>query len=184
MEYYIEHIVPSLLGCSAILLGILIPGGPVEKRDFSHISPMVLGTFNAFLTVLGIGSLVLVYFSLIGSKMAFMAAVFCGISYFLVYFLDLGKIFPVSPNKMPRTLFWIEVIGFILSIPLTVFALIYIFMTKEVGSVYKISSNATIVGLVVLIILLGVGVVVFATKSAMRKSPNQANPPDKPQNRT
>lgn len=97
MISYIGYSVVALLVLSTVLLGILVPGGPIEKRRFSHISPLVLGTFNTFLTVLGLVSLGLTYFSLKGNRWAFFAAAICGISYFLVYALDLGKIFPVSP---------------------------------------------------------------------------------------
>ena len=111
MENYIEYALAGLLGLSAVLLGMLIPGGPIENRDFSYIPPITLGIFNVFLTVLGIGSLAIVYFAFLGSKIAIMSSALCGISYFLVYALDLKKIFPVSPDKMPRSLFWIEVLG-------------------------------------------------------------------------
>ena len=174
MEHYLGYAVASLLGLSAVLLGILIPGGPIENRDFSHISPMTLGIFNIFLTVLGIGSLVLVYFAFVGSKIAVIAAAFCGISYFLVYVLDLVGIFPVSPDKMPRALFWIEVAGLILSIPLTLLSLIYLFMPNAGENVSWFSSETTLL-ILVAVIVLGVGIVIFATKSAMKRSPNKAN---------
>jgi hypothetical protein len=177
MENYIEYAVAGLLGLSAVLLGVLIPGGPIENRNFSHISPITLGIFNVFLTVLGIGSLALVYFSFVGSEIAFIAAALCGISYLLVYALDLGKVFPVSPDRMPRALFWIEVVGLILSIPLTFLSLIYLFMPKEGGNVSGISSGAMILVLAV-VSSFGVAIVIFATKSAMRQSPNKANQAD------
>ena len=115
--------VASLLVLSAVLLGILVPGGPIETRSFSHISPLILGAFNTFLTVLGIGSLALAYFAVKGKRWAILAAAFCGISYFLVYALDLGMIFPVSPDKMPPALFAIEVAGLLVSFPLTFLSL-------------------------------------------------------------
>ena len=174
MENYIEYALAGLLGLSAVLLGMLIPGGPIENRDFSYIPPITLGIFNVFLTVLGIGSLAIVYFAFLGSKIAIMSSALCGISYFLVYALDLKKIFPVSPDKMPRSLFWIEVVGLILSIPLTLLSLMYLFMPKAGGSVSGVSSSNMILVLVA-VVAFGVGIVIFATKSAMKKSPNKTN---------
>ncbi|QUN06373.1 hypothetical protein KDN34_02590 [Shewanella yunxiaonensis] len=168
MEHYIVYVVSGLLGTSAVLLGLLIPGGPIETRDFSHISPMTLGIFNVFLTVLGIGSLALIYFSFIGSEIAVIMAAICGVSYFLVYALDLAKIFPVSPNKMPRALFWIEVIGLILSIPLTLLSLIYLLLPTEGAGISEVSPSTMLLGLVAVIVV-GAGIVIFATKSAMRQ---------------
>lgn len=177
MENYIGYAVAGLLAISAVLLGTLIPGGPIEKRDFSHISPLKLGVFNVFLAALGIGSFPLVYFSIEGFEVAFIAAALCGISYFLVYALDLGKIFPFSPDRMPRALFWIEIVGLLLSIPLLFLSLIYMFMSKGSSNVTGVQSSAMIIILVVMIAL-GVGIVIFATKSAMRQSPNKANSAD------
>ena len=84
---------------------------------------MILGAFNTFLTVLGIGGLALAYFAFKGKRWAILAAAFCGISYFLVYALDLGMIFPVSPDKMPPALLAIEVAGILVSFPLTFLSL-------------------------------------------------------------
>lgn len=174
MASYLGYAVSGLLGLSAILLGLLIPGGSIENRDFSHIRPTILGLFNVFLTVLGMGSLVLVYFSFIGSKLAIIAAAFCGVSYCLVYTLDLGKVFPVSPDKMPRALFWIESIGLMLSIPLTLCSLSYLFISKESAEVSGLSSGGIIFGMIMMAAL-GIGIVIFATKSAMRQSPEKAD---------
>lgn len=176
MESYIAYTVACLLTVSAALLGTLIPGGPIENRDFSHIPPLKLVMFNIFLTILGIGSFVLVYFSIGGFEFAFIAAALCGISYFLVYALDLGKIFPVSPDRMPRALFWIEIVGLILSIPLALLSSSYMFMSKS-SNVTGVQSGTMIMILVVMIAL-GIGIVIFATKSAMKQSPNKANSAD------
>ncbi|WGI26403.1 hypothetical protein QEN58_04880 [Halomonas alkaliantarctica] len=177
MENYIGYAVAGLLALSAALLSALIPGGPIENRNFSHISPLKLGMFNVFLTVLGIGSFALVYFSIVGAKPAFIAAALCGISYLLVYALDLTKIFPVSPDRMPRALFWIEVVGFVLSIPLTFLSLANVFISKGGVNASGITSNAMIIVLVIMVFL-GGGIVIFATKAAMRKSPKKANSAD------
>ncbi len=56
MKNAVRYSVFSLLLLSAIMLTSLVPGGPIETRDFSHISPLVLGSFNVFLTTLSITS--------------------------------------------------------------------------------------------------------------------------------
>jgi hypothetical protein len=145
----------------------LIPGGPVETRRFSHYPPFILGSFNTFLTILGIGSLVVVYFCFAGSKWAFYGAGICGISYSAVYALDLGKVFPVSPDKMPRALFIIEVTGLILSIPLTLLSFISASMLENVTEDFQLSIFGIII--LLLMVILGIGIVIFATKVTIKR---------------
>lgn len=168
MENYLNYAVAGLLLLSTGLLAMLIPGGPIENRNFSHISPWVLAIFNIFLTLLGIASLASAYFSVVGSGVAAMVSVICGISFFLVYALDLGKIFPISPDKMPRALFVIEVSGLILAIPLTLLSLLEMAMPNRGAATIDMSAT-TIISVLVLMVVLGLGIVIFATKSAMRK---------------
>lgn len=171
MKKHMGQTVASLLVLSAVLLGILVPGGPIEARSFSHISPLILGAFNTFLTVLGIGSLALAYFAVKGKRWAILAAAFCGISYFLVYALDLGVIFPVSPDKMPPALFAIEVAGLLVSFPLTFLSLRRVSMQViDFGSHENpVAIKKAHVLLVVLMTFAGVGIIIFATMSAMGK---------------
>lgn len=164
---YINYLVTALLIISTVLLGLLIPGGPIEKRSFAHISPFILSAFNTFLTVLGFGSLMIAFFVYSGNGWVLLSASICGISYFLVYALDLGKLFPVSPDKMPRALIVIEVIGLLIAIPLTVLSLISAYMLENDTINLKVSSG--FIAIMVLIVLLGVGIVIFATRSAMKK---------------
>ncbi len=164
-----NRIVAALLLLSAVLLGILVPGGPIETRSFSHIAPVVLGSFNTFLTALGIGSLALVYFALKGIRWAFMASAVSGISYFFVYALDLGKVFPVSPDKMPTTLFIIEVIGSLVSFPLTYLSVKSIHMRTGDSDSHEmvVAIKKKHFLLLALMLLLGIGIIIFATISAM-----------------
>jgi hypothetical protein len=145
----------------------LIPGGPSETRKFGHYSPFVLGAFNTFLTILGFGSLVVVYFCFDGSQWAFYAAGICGISYFLVYALDLGKIFPVSQDRMSRPLFIIEVAGLILSIPVTLLS----FLSASMLEIETEDFHLSVFGIVllVLMVILGIGIVISATKVTMKR---------------
>ena len=168
MDNIIGYTIAGLLVLSAVLLGLLIPGGPIENRNFSHIAPTILGIFNTFLTVLGIASLPLAYFSIGAGNIALIASAVCGISYFLVYALDLTTIFPVSPDKMPRALFIIEVLGFIIAIPLTFFSLYYLTLPRA-GITEMDLSSSTINSIFVVVLIIGIGVIIFATKAAMRK---------------
>ena len=161
--------VAALLVASALLLGVLVPGGPIETRSFAHIAPLVLGSFNTFLTTLGIGSFAFAYFVLKHRHWAFMASAVCGILYFLVYALDLGKIFPVSPDEMPTALFAIEATGTLVSFPLTCLSLKLAHMRirsdgdRERVAVMK-KEHILLLGIMV---LAGIGIITFATLSAM-----------------
>lgn len=161
--------VSMLLVLSAVLLGILVPGGPIETRDFSHISSAILGAFNTFLTILGIGSFVFAYFALKAKRWAFIASFVCGISYFFVYALDLGKIFPVSPNEMPAALLAIEIVGILVSIPLAYLPLRAIQMPMELNIAHEAGdvTNKKHVLILALMVLAGIGIIIFATLAAM-----------------
>jgi hypothetical protein len=163
--------VSTLLVLSAVLLGVLVPGGPIETRDFSQISPVILGAFNTFLTSLGIGSFVFAYFALKGKCWAFIASLVCGISYFLVYALDLGKIFPVSPNEMPAALLAVEIIGILVSIPLAYLSLRAIQMPMELSFAHEAGTimNKKNVLILSVMVLAGIGIIIFATLAAMGK---------------
>jgi hypothetical protein len=167
MKDYIIYSVPALLLLSTVLFWTLVPGGPVETRRFSHYSPYILGSFNTFLTILGFGSLVVVYFCFSGDKWAFYAAGICGISYLLVYALDLGKIFPVSPDKMSQSLFAVEVTGLILSIPLILLSFVSASMLDSVNDGFELTALG--IFLLLLIAFIGTGIVIFATKVTMKK---------------
>ena len=170
MTKNIKYWISGLLIISSGLLGSLVPGGSIETRDFSHIEPIILGTFNTFLTVLAIGSLLLVYFIFREAKWAFMVAAICGISYFMVYILDLGTIFPVSSDPMPMTLFIIEIIGTIVSLPLTFLSVNKVLKIDQTGKLviaHKKAYSPTFLYIAFLSIFIGCGIITFATVSAM-----------------
>ena len=170
MTINIRYIVSTLLVLSFGLLGILVPGGPIETRSFAHIDPLILGVFNTFLTSLGIVSILLIYFILKNRKWAFIISVVCGVSYFLVYALDLGKIFPVSPDSMPQALFVIEVLGTITSLPLMFFSAREALKSVNSDNEQAMKSDSyskEFIYLVFFLVLIGIGIIVFATKSAM-----------------
>ena len=166
----IKYWISGLLILSSGLLSSLVPGGSIETRDFSHIEPIILGTFNTFLTTLAIGSLLLVYFIFRETKWAFIASAISGISYFLVYVLDLGIIFPVSSDPMPTALFIIEIIGTVVSLPLTFLSLKQALTSNpddNLAIAPKKAYSPTFLYVAFLSIFLGCGIITFATISAM-----------------
>jgi hypothetical protein len=169
MSKVAKYGVPVLLVLSAILLGVLVPGGPIETRDFSHIDPLVLGAFNTFLTVLGIASLLVAYFAYKERRMAFIVSALCGLGYLLVYVPDLFEIFPVSPDPMPPALWAIEVAGMVLSLPLTALAAWAAFgATDESEERGGHAFKRVAVWLGVPVALLALAIIVFATHAAMQ----------------
>jgi hypothetical protein len=158
----------ALLIISAVLLGVLIPGGPIETRSFSQISPAILLGFNTILTILGLGSVVLAYLALNRRKGAYMLSVFFGVANFLVYALDLLGIFPVSPDSMPRILRWIEVAGIVVSFPLISLSMqLALTLDNTVNSRTEIPKSRYL-SLIFLMAMAAIGIITFATREAMR----------------
>ena len=169
MTEAMKFVVPALSILSAIMLAILVPGGPIETRSFARIDPVILVAFNTFLTALGLASLFLAYFTYRERRAAFMASALCGLGYFLVYVLDLSRIFPVSPDPMPRTLWAIEIAGAIVSLPLMAWSAIGFFrgtIQNEEGREAALSRVTMWLG--VPVVLVALGIIAFATFSAMR----------------
>ena len=163
-----------LLSASGIALSTLVPGGPIETRSFAHINPFTLGAFNTFLTTLCIGSLLLVYFVWKAERWAIIAAACFGLSYLGVYGLDLAHLFPVSPDAMPPALLIIEVLGAIAAVPLTLLAMQALRVSgpeqmaaAPPAQLQTLTFNPTSMTTIIGIILIGLGVIVFATRSAM-----------------
>ncbi|KCZ50783.1 hypothetical protein [Hyphomonas pacifica] len=157
--------VVALLVASAANLCVMVPGGPIEERDFSAISPVILGSFNLFLTLLGLSSFALAY--LIASKRysGYILASLIGLGYFAVYALDLTFIFPKSPTPMPALLFKLEWLGIFLSVPLILGAALMSKQHAQNGHAARgaIFSMPAILGAGVLIL----AIVTFSTYSAM-----------------
>ncbi|MEM9257800.1 MAG: hypothetical protein AAGA91_20370 [Pseudomonadota bacterium] len=150
---------------SALLLSTLIPGGPVENRDFSHIHPLVLGLFNVFLTTLDIGSVVLAFFAFKERIWAARGAFAAAIGFYAVYAVDLAQIFPRSPTPMSFALALIEVLGMTAAIPLMFASLRAARGTPQTAS----QSRSHTFNYVILTALIAIGtaVVWFATDAAM-----------------
>lgn len=158
-------IINALLISSAINLTFMIPGGFIESRDFSQISPLILGSFNFFLTALGIVSLFLVYFINRYYHWAHRIAYFCGISYFIVYTIDLLGIFPQSPTPIPVLLLMLEALGTLLAVPLMYYSVKKIKEFKNKASITEISKS--LYWFIAFAIVIGLGIIIFATNAAM-----------------
>ena len=158
-----------MLLISLVNLSIMIPGGPIETRQFSQYPAFVLGGFNTFLTLLGLGSIIGVYFILKNKKWALWLSFYCGIGYEAVYLLDLFKIFPTSPVAMPTSLFILETIGAIVAIPLMIFS--YLAVRDESNETSFSNSKKQLTTRTILTTLIfaiiGIAIIAFATVSAM-----------------
>jgi len=113
-----QHTVSFLLLVSGLLLSSLVPGGPIENRDFSHINAGILLIFNIYLTVLGLGSFVLIPYVLGSGRYASMLGALAGLSYLVVYGVDLLGWFPETPSEMSTLLLSIELVGMAVALPL------------------------------------------------------------------
>lgn len=156
-----------LLFLSTINLSVMIPGGFIESRDFSKISPVILGGFNLFLTVLGIISLFIPYFIYHNQKWSIITAICCGFSYFVVYVIDLLKIFPKTDSPMPKVLFILEFVGILISLPLIYFSAQSLLNFKVSNT--SLIVNSSIYWFIGIATIIGLGIIIFATKSAMTK---------------
>lgn len=100
----------------------LVPGGPVENRDFSHLSPATFNGFNTLLIALGLIGFITVYWLWRGHRQAFSLAILVGWAYVIVIALDLGKVFPVSTDPTGFTLGLIMIVDAILALNVVLFS--------------------------------------------------------------
>jgi len=105
-----------LLFSNVTLLAILVPGGPIENRDFSNLKGVTFWGFNIFLISLGLATFVNVYLLFENQEISIIMGIIISIFYMFVYLLDLGKIFPKSPTKMSNSLMLMEIINLMISI--------------------------------------------------------------------
>jgi hypothetical protein len=114
----LRYLDAALLAVSGLLLSSLVPGGPIENRDFSHIPVAVLLGFNIFLTALAMGSIATAV-GLLGTQARTRVATFwAAASYIVVYTADLLGWFPTSPTPMPPTLRAVEMAGIAVAVVL------------------------------------------------------------------
>ncbi|MCM3041448.1 hypothetical protein M3201_17275 [Paenibacillus motobuensis] len=112
------------------LLTILVPGGPIENRDFSKLKGVVFWGFNLFLISLGIVSFIVCYLLLISHSNAILITQIIAVLYFIVYTIDLAGMFPKSPTKMSKPLMLFEIIN----TTMAVFLFLFVTAISHVGA--------------------------------------------------
>ena len=100
----------------------LVPGGPIENRDFSHLSGPVFWGFNVFLVTLGLVGFLAVYWAWKGNRRAYWLAIIVGWLYVVVIASDLGRVFPVSPDPTSFVLGIIMICDAILALYVVIFS--------------------------------------------------------------
>ncbi|MGV6820989.1 MAG: hypothetical protein ACWA5T_10905 [Parvularcula sp.] len=93
----------------------LVPGGPIETRDFTGLGGNVFWGFNAFLIALAILAVSSGVALLRGRKACALPAIAASWGYLFVVFLDLGHVFPASPDPIPVLLGIVEIFDAILA---------------------------------------------------------------------
>jgi len=177
-----HHQIALLLTISAFLLASLIPGGPIENRVFSHIHPGILSGFNIFLTLLNLGTFALIYFVIRKRSWTYAVTFLAALSYFIVYAIDLAQLFPRSPTPMSQALALIEVLGMCAAVPLMYLSWPHTFFARhdkagndaievdDVSSATHTLNPVLRTVMIALVLVLGVGIVFFATDSAMNSA--------------
>lgn len=94
----------------------LVPGGPIETRDFSDLGGPVFWGFNAFLIALAVLAVTSAVLMLRGNTRAAWGAIAASWGYVFVVLLDLGHVFPTSPDPIPLMLGLVEILDFILAL--------------------------------------------------------------------
>lgn len=150
-----------MLFLSGALLSSLVPGGPVETRDFSHIHAGILLGFNIYLTILGLGSFIWMVYVYRGVKYSGEISLIISASYLLVYGIDLLGIFPKSPSEMSKVLLGVEVTGM----------LIALLMICPSLTVRKLGNNTEAPPIsshhLAVLLIIGLIIIAFSTYSAM-----------------
>jgi hypothetical protein len=115
----------EVLFCLLVLLlsfASLVPGGPIETRDFSHMDARAYWAFNAFLTTLGLAGFLAAYFVWRDEARGYLAATVIGWLYIAVVAADLGRVFPVSPDPTGFVLGIIMIADAILALNVVLFS--------------------------------------------------------------
>ena len=104
-----------LLGILVLSFATLVPGGPIETRDFSGLDGSVFWGFNAFLVALGLVAVTSAVALLKGADRFVWPAIAACWGYIFVVLLDLGGVFPRSPDVIPVALGVVEILDLMLA---------------------------------------------------------------------
>ncbi len=150
------------------MLSSLIPGGPIENRDFGHLGVTAVLSFNLFLAGLILASSVAVVLTWKRSHFGGGLAFLCSVGFAGVYLLDLLEIFPTSPTAMSAALYYVEAIGLIAA-GLLMAASQSVRVSKGDAGMPDAQTRSFSLSLPLVLIILSVslGIVVFATSSAL-----------------
>jgi hypothetical protein len=156
------QLLAALLLLSGVILSSLVPGGPIENRDFSELPPALLLTFNVLLTALGLGSFVLLPAVWRGVSWAARASAGFGAGYVLVYGVDLLGWFPPTASPMSPSLLSLEIAGTLLGLSMLALA--------PGGTQAPASAAGKSLDPLLLfaLIMIAVTIIAFATWSAMQ----------------
>ena len=94
----------------------LVPGGPIETRDFTALGGGVFWGFNAFLIALAVLALAAAFAMWRGAAAGAWGAIAAAWGYVFVVLLDLGHVFPTSPDPIPLLLGLVEILDFLLAL--------------------------------------------------------------------
>ena len=156
------RILSALVLLSALNLALMVPGGFVETRSFPGYGVAVIGGFNVFLTALCLGSFVLAYRIVRNAAPAEWALV-TGLCYVAVYLLDLLKFFPVSALPMSAALATMEGLGTVLGLATVAAA----WKASRLPARTDARGAHLPSWLVIALCALALGIVAFATRSAI-----------------
>lgn len=93
----------------------LVPGGPIETRDFSALGGSLFWGFNVFLIALCALAFVCAIGLLRNQAWPRYPAIAAAWGYIFVVLLDLGQVFPTSPDAIPLLLGIVEIFDAILA---------------------------------------------------------------------
>ena len=112
----------KLLTLLVVSFATLVPGGPVETRDFSALTGLTFWGFNVFLISLGVLALASAWAMSRGNTLGAKGAITACWGYVFVILLDLGHVFPETPDPIPLALGLIEILDLILAAYVAVLA--------------------------------------------------------------
>ena len=75
-----------------ISFAMLVPGGFIETRDFSHLDSKIFWGFNAFLVLLSLIAIVMIFLTWQQKKPAFWIAIAVAWLYNFVFILDWSRL--------------------------------------------------------------------------------------------